>query len=102
MSCKCCCFIQPDSAISRNRKGSRDFVEESNIITALHRGPVGELLQIYADRFSGNYAIIITGMGGGVTHATKVTLTIHERDSRRLDTEKPGPRGPGFLSFSVF
>jgi hypothetical protein len=50
--------MQPDSAISRNRNGSRDFVMSKVwIITALHGGPVGDPLQIHADRFSGLYGM---------------------------------------------
>ena len=57
MSCNCCLFIQPDTAISRNRNGSRDFVMRKVTLSSAIHGPVGNPLQIYADRFSGHYEI---------------------------------------------
>ena len=41
------------------------------IITALHGGPVGDPLQIYADRFSGHYAVTAVLGGCSGSSATK-------------------------------
>jgi hypothetical protein len=57
MSCNCCWFIQPDTAISRNRNGSRDFVMRKVTLSPAAHGHVGDPLQIEADRFFGHYAI---------------------------------------------
>jgi hypothetical protein len=49
------------TAISRNRNGSRDFVMRKVTLSPDHQGgasrPVGDPLQIYADRFSGHYEV---------------------------------------------
>src|ERR1700727_29270 len=37
MNCNCCWFIQPDTAISRNRNGSRDFVMRKVTLSPDHR-----------------------------------------------------------------
>src|ERR1700733_2676122 len=37
MNCNCCWFIQPDTAISRNRNGSRDFVMRKVTLSPGHR-----------------------------------------------------------------
>jgi hypothetical protein len=55
MNCDCCWFIQPDSAISRNRNGSRDFLMRKVTLSRHCTAVVGDPLQIYADRFSGHY-----------------------------------------------
>src|SRR5215469_10854173 len=56
MNCNCCWFIQPDSAISRNRNGSRDFVMKK-VTLSRHCTAVlpGNPLRIHAVRFSGYY-----------------------------------------------
>src|SRR5215472_11681300 len=57
MSCNCCWFIQPDTAISRNRNGSRDFVMKKVTLSPAVHGPLDNPLQIYADRFSRHYGV---------------------------------------------
>ena len=57
MSCNCCWFIQPDTAISSNRNGSKDFVMRKVTLSPAVDGPVRDPLQIYADRFFGHYGI---------------------------------------------
>jgi hypothetical protein len=47
--------IQPETATRRNRNGSRDFVMRKATLSLAVHGPVGDPLQIYADRFSGHY-----------------------------------------------
>ena len=61
MSCNCCWFIQLDTAISRNRNRSRDFVMRKVTLSPAVHGPVGDPLQIYADRFSGHYGTALVG-----------------------------------------
>src|SRR6202035_5898672 len=79
MSCNCCWFIQPDSAISRNRNGSRDFVmRKVTLSRSLHGGPVADPLQIYADRFSGHYGVAPLGaaLNAFLTKARNARQTI--------------------------
>src|SRR5215467_3565192 len=46
ISSNCCSFIQPDTAISRNRNGSRDFVMRKVTLSPAVHGPLGNPLQI--------------------------------------------------------
>src|SRR5580704_3191078 len=82
MSCNCCWFIQPDSAISRNRNGSRDFLMRKVTLswhcTAVLSVIPCRSMQIDADRFSGHYEVsgtVCTFCGCEAKRMDKSTVT---------------------------